>query len=173
MMRRKKIHIASIQETHIPHGQNYKFNGYRIITSKAEKQNTDGMPIGGAAILIHEDLAQHIVHIHRVNHRIVKIILRSEESHAPITIINTYEPHRGKTKLEQSEHWEKVQEIIAPAQKKNLTIWCADANGQMETIEQEEEKPRRICGPYRKQDKAEKGNGKNKSVKYATEKIWS
>ena len=76
-MLKKKIHIASIQETHIPHDQNYKFNGYRIITSKAQKHH-DGMPIGGVAILIHEDLEQHIAHIHRVNHRIMKIALRIE-----------------------------------------------------------------------------------------------
>jgi len=42
-----------------------------------------------------------------------------------------------------------------------MVIWCADANGQICKIKQED-KPRKIFGPYRKQEIAEKGNGKNK-----------
>jgi len=81
MLKKRKIHIASIQETHIAHNQNYKLNGYRIITSKAEKQGTLGIPTGGVAIMVHEDLEQHITHIHRLSHRIMKITLHSEDAH--------------------------------------------------------------------------------------------
>ena len=35
MVHRQKIHIAAIQETHIPHNHNYKLIGYRIITTQA------------------------------------------------------------------------------------------------------------------------------------------
>jgi len=38
MLLMQKIHIAAIQETHIPHDLNYTLNGYRIITSAAIKQ---------------------------------------------------------------------------------------------------------------------------------------
>ena len=162
LLRKNKIHIAAIQETHIPHDQNYKLNGYRIITTKAliNTGNKQGMAEGGVAILIHEDLEQHITHIHRINHRIMKITMHSEESHTPVTIINTYAPHQGKTKTEQQEHWKMVQQTLKTTPRKHLTIWCADANGQIGKITQEEEKPRRIFGPYVKQEKAEKGNGR-------------
>ena len=164
LLRKHKIHIASIQETHIPHNQNYKLNGYRIITSKAETQETTGMPVGGVAILVHEDIERHIVHIHRINHRIMKITLRSDESHTPVAITNTYAPHQGKTKVEQDAHWKQAQQTIADTPSKHLKIWCADANGQIGKIKQEEQKPRGIFGPFRKQEEAEKGNGKSIST---------
>jgi len=97
---RNKIHLAAIQETHIAHGQNYLHNGYRIITSAAIKntsENKPGMSEGGVAILIHENIAPHITHIHRISRRTVKITLQSKNSHTPVTIINTYAPHQGKT----------------------------------------------------------------------------
>ena len=53
-----------------------------------------------------------IVHIRRTNHRIVKITLRSEESQMPVTVINTYAPHQGKTKVEQAEHWKLVHGTV-------------------------------------------------------------
>jgi len=45
--------------------------------------------------------------------------------------------------------------------KRHLTIWCADANGEIGKIKAEEDKPRRIFGPYRKQEKAEKETENN------------
>ena len=161
ILRKNKIHIASIQETQIPHNQNYKLNGYRIITCKAQTQETNGMHVGGVARLIREELEQHIVHIHRIDHRIVKIALRIEESHTPITIINAYAPHQGKTKLEQEAHW--AQQTIPTTPTKHLKILRAGANGQIQKIRQEQ-KPRRIFGPFRKQEIAEKGNGRSIST---------
>ena len=70
-LQKHKIHIAAIQETHIPYDQNYKLNGYRIITCKAKEQEINGMAIGGVAILIREELEHHITHIHRVGRRIM------------------------------------------------------------------------------------------------------
>ena len=40
-----------------------------------------------------------------------------------------------------------------------MIIWRADANGQIGKIKQED-KPRKIFGPYRKQEIAEKEMGK-------------
>ena len=102
MITRDKIHIAAIQETHVPHGQDYTYNGYRIITSAAQKENTinnhlkPGMHIGGVAILVQEELSQHIVAINRIDNRIKHITLQSPNSHTPITIINSYAPHKGR-----------------------------------------------------------------------------
>jgi len=83
MIRKQKIHIEAIQETHIPHDHNYKFNGYRIITTNAipNSGNNQGIAEGGVSILIHEELEQHITHIQRVNQGIVKITLHSAQSH--------------------------------------------------------------------------------------------
>jgi len=62
MIHYNKIHIAAIQETHIPNRYNYKFNGYRIITSGPRRGNTyvnpknRGMFTTGVAIQIHDEL---------------------------------------------------------------------------------------------------------------------
>ena len=48
-MLRNEIRIAAIQETHIPNGQNYLINGYRLITSAAirdTEQPLTGAPVG-------------------------------------------------------------------------------------------------------------------------------
>jgi len=133
MLHRRKIHISAIKVTHIPHNQNYKLNGYRIITTQAEhaKKEKGGIPEGVVAILIHEDLENHIVHIHRVSHGIVKITLHIAQAHTPIAIINTYASHKGKTKQEQHEHWKHVHEVVKDTPRRHLIIWRADANGQM------------------------------------------
>ena len=88
MLLRKKIHIAAIQETHIPRDLNYKLNGYRIITSAAiretnlseKHENTNrGLPNAGVAILIHEELEHHVVNIQRIDGRIIKVTLHSKK----------------------------------------------------------------------------------------------
>ena len=90
-LQQREMQIAAIQETHKPHDQNFKRSGYRITTSKAiqQEKGTQGVSTGGLAILIHEELEHRISHIHRIDHRILKITLQSRESHTPITIITT------------------------------------------------------------------------------------
>ena len=102
----RKIHIAAIQETHIPHDLDYTLNGYRIITSAIkqipEQTNPQtGLHIGGVAILIHEDLTHHITSIVRTNHRIMAATLQSQNTPTPVTIINKYAPHKGLRKQEK------------------------------------------------------------------------
>ena len=69
MPQQNKIRISDMQEKHIQHGQNYKLNGYRIITSAAMpeiqpiKKHESRMPIAGVAILIQEELERHICSI--------------------------------------------------------------------------------------------------------------
>lgn len=162
MIQRQKIHIAAIQETHIPHGRNHKINGYRIITTEANIKpgNQQGIEEGGVAILIHGDMEQHILHIHRVNHRIAKLTLRSEEPHTPVTILNTYAPRQGKTKTDQQDLWKAVQGSLQNTPSENFVIWCADANGQIEKSNRERGTRDAFPPPYRKKGPAEKENGK-------------
>ena len=102
-----------------------------------------------------------IVHIRRTNHRIVKITLRSEESQMPVTVINTYAPHQGKTKVEQAEHWELVHETVKHA-KKHFTIWRADANGQMGKIRQGEKIQEEFSDHTQRMKKQKKATGGDK-----------
>ena len=73
MLLRNKIHIAAIQETHIPRDLDYKLNGYRIITTAAMQENKEhdrpnwGLSTAGVAILVHEELEHHIVNIKRID----------------------------------------------------------------------------------------------------------
>ena len=101
MLLKNKIHIAAIQETHIPRDLNYKINGYRIITTAATQENKEhdhpnrGLPTAGVAILVHEELEHHIVNLKRINERIMQLTLHSKHSHTPLTILCTYAPHGG------------------------------------------------------------------------------
>lgn len=49
-----------------------------------------GLHIGGTAILIHEELAQHITSIVRTNHRIMTVTLQSQKSHTQTSNANQY-----------------------------------------------------------------------------------
>jgi len=82
------------------------------------------MPIGGVAILIHEDLEHHIVRIRRENRRITTVTLHSEGAHAPITIINTYSPHQGKTKVEQEDVGKSTGNNTHHTQKTHGNMVC-------------------------------------------------
>ena len=101
----RKIHIAAIQETHIPYGQKYLINGYRIITLAAVKINHPEIP--GISIVrvetsIRETLGRHITNIRRISSRTITVTLQSKLSHKPITIISTYAPHQGQRKHGQN-----------------------------------------------------------------------
>ena len=95
-----KIHIAAVQETHIPQVQNYRLNEYRIITSpvieatEVNRNKRAGLHEGGVTISIHEELEQHITCIQIIDRGI--ITLQSAEPHTPETIINEYAPNNGK-----------------------------------------------------------------------------
>jgi len=83
-MLHSNIHIAGIQETHIPRNQDYVTNGYRLITSDAIKIATGpqtGLSKGGVALLIHGQISKHIMHIRRINRRIITSTLHSTDTH--------------------------------------------------------------------------------------------
>ena len=82
------------------------------------------------AILVHEELEHHIVNIQRINARIIQVTLHSKNSHTPLTILCTYAPHSGKTKIQQKEHWGEVENTIEAFPNRHMLIWCTDANGQ-------------------------------------------
>ena len=68
----------------MPHPRNYISDGYRIITAAStgiQDEQSIGITIGGVAILIHNELEQHITHITRINNRIMHLTLQIQKSH--------------------------------------------------------------------------------------------
>ena len=135
---KKKIHISIIQGTHIPRDLNYEKNGYRIITSastpnprKTPEHDIPGKHIDGAAIAMRHEMAPHISSIQRINHRILKITLDHPETHTPLTIIATYAQHQGYSNHEKNTHWAAVNKTLTETPRHHMTIWGADANGQL------------------------------------------
>merc|ERR1712112_186890 len=113
---KNKVHIAIIQETHIPRNIDNGKNGYRIITSaavanpkKTPEHDIPGKYIAGMAIAVHQEMAPHISTIQRVDNRSLKITLDRPETHTPLTIIETYAPHQGYSNHEKNKHWEAVR----------------------------------------------------------------
>ena len=77
---------------HIPYGQKYMTEGYRLINSAAKKdtnQPQQGMSTGGLSILIRESIEHHITHIRWISSGATKITIRIKQSHTPVTVINT------------------------------------------------------------------------------------
>ena len=146
-----KMPIGEIQETHIPSGRNYKCNGYRIITSAATKSNGEtkqGLHIGGAAVVIHESLGRHIAQIRRTDHRIIKNNPTSQEytnhCHHTKHILNRIKETERKWNI-----WHKYKKINQ-IPRKQITIWCADANAQIGKMRTGEAGNTGIIWPYAK-----------------------
>ena len=99
---RSKIHIASIEETHIRKDYNYRHNEYRIITTAAQLKTPidtkpqQGISTSGVAILIHEELGHRITNIQRIIPRITHVALIRAETNTSITILCKYAPRCGK-----------------------------------------------------------------------------
>lgn len=138
-------------------------DGYRIITKSSTGINFEqpqGLTTGGVAILIHNDLEQHITHIEQINNRTMHLTLQSNKTHTPITILNTYAPDNSKGRKEQKEHWQKVKEVLGRISKKHIIIWRTDANEQIGKIKQSEQDTPTIIGNNTNLQEAEKGNRK-------------
>jgi len=157
---KNKLHIEIIQETHIPKDQSFSRNEYRVITSAATpnpkvtpEKHIPGRYIAGVAIAIQQELEPHISTIERIDHRILKITLDREDAKTPVTILATYAPHQGYNNHEKSNHWEKVYASLETIPKHHLTIWGADANGQLGREIAHPEKYNKIIGPYTLQNK--------------------
>lgn len=168
-LQRRKIHIALIQETHIPHDIEIARNGYKIITSAAipdslkpeqQKIGQQGMYQGGVAIIIHADMQQHIHQITRINHRILKITLKSQRPSIPITLITSYAPHKGYKHEIRNLHWETLEQVISEIPHNQLCIWGADANGQLGNRKKTKPELNKIIGMNTMVENTEKGNGK-------------
>jgi len=84
-----------IQETHIPSDQQYTKNDYCVIKSAATpnpkhpESDIAGRNIAGVEIAIRRELSHRISTVDRINHRIPKVTLDHEDTHAPVTILVT------------------------------------------------------------------------------------
>ena len=128
---KKKIHIATLQETNVTKDLNYQKDNYRIITSAAGKNEETKTVTGGVAIMIHESIQQNIIQIKRQSSRAMRVTLDQDKAAMPIHIISTYAPHSGHREETRQQHWQEVQELLSKTSKQHLIIWGADANGQL------------------------------------------
>ena len=136
---KNKIHIATIQETHITKDLSYTLGNYRIITSAAEKHKETGTVTGGTAIMIHESLQQKVTQIKRQSIRSLRVTLDHAKAKMPIHVISTYAPHIRHAEETSRKHRGDVQEILNKTCNRHLIIWGADANGQMGNKDRTEE----------------------------------
>jgi len=160
---RQKIHIATVQETHIPHSRPFKHQNYKIITTGALRTGTckhtgKGLHHGGVATLIHQALEPYISTIKRIDPRIMTATLQHEDSITPITILITYAAQKGYTSRERKQHWGQVGNTIRRIEKSHIPIWSTDSNGQLGSNNQDG-KNKHIIGPYTYSKETEKGNG--------------
>ena len=131
-----KTHIET-QETHIPHGHNYKYNGYRTITEAAaptkEMRNIKRRTTRswGSNINRWGSRTPHLKHT-KNRDRLLRITLRSTTSNTPLKILNTYAPRKGYSK----QNTKNDRKVPMPQSKpylpqQHMTIWRDDTNGQL------------------------------------------
>ena len=155
---KNKIHIDMIQETRIVENMNYRMDNYRIITYAAEKNKDTNVETGGTAVMIRESIQQNIIQIKRQSSRALRVTLCQEKATMPTHAISTYAPHSGHNEETRQQHWKDVQELLSRTSKQHLTIWGADANGQLGNRNKAEDtkhtkqagQTQSIVGPYAK-----------------------
>ena len=104
---KKNTHRLNTRNTHTANPLIHTKYNYKITTSGAIRigtcQNTGkGLHQGGAATLIHQDLVPYISTIKRIDRRIMTTTLQDNKTLTPITILTTYEPHKGYTATERN-----------------------------------------------------------------------
>jgi len=163
-LQKRKVHIAAIQDTHIPHGLDFARNGYRIITSEANpndaKHEKQGLYHGGVAIIIHTSTHQHIHQIARIDHRILKTELKSNKATSHITILTSYAPRKCYKHEIRDQNRKALGQVLPRIPRKHLCIWCADANGQLGNRSKTAQEITKIVGQNTMAETTEKGNGK-------------
>ena len=70
---------------------------------------------------------------------------------------NLCTPH-GIHKSRKNDHWGKTRKTLSKIPQRHITIWGADANGQIGRTEGQPEQYHRAIGPYTLHQGMEKGN---------------
>ena len=76
-----------------------------------------------------------------------------------IAALSTYAPHNGYTVGERNQHWKLAQETIEEIPTTNLSIWRADANGEIGNRNRNGANINKIIGIDTMARTAEPGNG--------------
>lgn len=78
------------------------------------------------------------------------VTLYRHKAIAPITIINTYAPHKGYNNHERDPRWES-----------HLKIWRTDANVQLGQETANKNRNNKTIGRYTRKNRQRKATGKN------------
>ena len=125
-----KIHIAAVHEARITQDGNYILDKYRFSTSSASERKTTGVVQGGTAVMIREIKHRCVAQISRRSSRVLRETIDRKNSKMPIQTLSTDQP-RIVHKEDRLHHWKDVNEITNKTCNRHMTIWCADANGQL------------------------------------------
>ena len=121
-MTKNKIHIASVQETHMTQDDSYMLDNYRI-TASSDKSEETGVVAWGTAIVIHESLHHHITQITRQRIRSLRVSLDHAKSKMPIRVISTYSPRNGHAEGERRHRRGDVKAILRKTRTRRRVIW--------------------------------------------------
>ena len=126
--------------------------------------------------MIHESIHRYITQIARQSSRVLRVTLGRCKSKMPIQIRPTYAPRNGHAEAERRQHWEEVKEIFNRICKRHMTIWRADANGQLgrdkeaeKTKSPQENITRSKIGPYTRGNRKRERNSTRKNMPNTTD----
>ena len=86
------------------------------------------------------------------------VTMKGQGNIRPITITNSYAPHRGYRKQKRKTYWKEIDDTFRRIPKKHIHIWATDNNGQ---IACDENNDREIMGMHTWADKTDDMNGKS------------
>ena len=114
---------------------------------------------------IHTSTQKRIQQIARIDHRLLKIELKSAKSTDPATILTSYEPHKGYKHEIRNQHWRKLGQVSRHIPEKRLVLWLDDANGEICHRDKTSPEIAKIIGTNTTAETAEKEMGEH-SEKY-------
>ena len=161
---RNKIHIASIQETHIIQDRDYLSDNYRIIASAATKKGG-----GNRASTRRKSINDKWKYAEIYNTEYQTKQQRTQSNTRPSRLEHAHPDHyhlcaaKWARRRNRRQHWGEVKAILNKTCKRRMIIWRTDANGQIGRDEaggsHNEKATRNIIGPYTRAKKTEKGIG--------------
>ena len=95
---KNKIDVACVQETHNERIDSINVINYAIIFGGCSANNENDLKseTGGIAFVANNLLVSNIIHINRIDGRIMKIQFKTGPNIPNLSILNPYDPHAGR-----------------------------------------------------------------------------
>jgi hypothetical protein len=124
---RRNIHICCLQETR------WRGGSARMLTGKNSRYkffwNGDSTGTGGVGFLVAEDLADKILSVKRIDHRLMSLRVLADDK--IIHLLSAYAPQCGRSQEEKDKFYDSLMDNITAVPEAEFLIVGGDLNGHV------------------------------------------